>query len=98
MKIRILGGGWYGCHLALAFTEDGHEVELWEKADQLFSGASGGIPARLHEGFHYPRSAVTRAACQDHKQAFAERYGHLSAGVAVNIYGIAAQDSLPHFC
>lgn len=97
MKIRVLGGGWYGCHLTLALLEVGYETELHEVAGHLFSGASGGNPARLHLGFHYPRSRLTRAACQDHHSAFMQRYGQLTRAVPVNIYAIADQESLVDF-
>lgn len=97
MRIRVLGGGFYGCHLSVALIDDGHEVELHEITDRLFSGASGGIPARVHLGFHYPRSQMTRSACQEHRVAFAARYGHLTRSVPVNIYAIADRDSLVDF-
>lgn len=97
MKICILGGGWYGCHLALQFLRDGHQVELHEIADRLFSGASGGNPARLHLGPHYPRSRLTRAFCQEHHAKFMKAYGHLTRAVPINIYAIAAADSLVDF-
>lgn len=96
-RIRILGAGWYGCHLAAAFADEGHRVEVHETRDRIFSGASGNIPARLHLGFHYPRSRLTRAACQEHSVAFLERYGFLTAGVPVNIYAIARDRSLVDF-
>jgi hypothetical protein len=94
MKIRILGGGWYGCSIALGLMADGHEVELHESSDRLFAGASGGNPARAHLGFHYPRSGLTQAACQEHQKEFMARYGHLTRGVPINIYAVAAHDSL----
>lgn len=97
MKIRVLGGGWYGCHLALALKQRGHDVELHEISHQLFNGASGGNPARLHMGFHYPRSHLTRAACQDHQRAFLAQYGFLTKAVPINIYAIAAADSSVDF-
>lgn len=97
MKVRILGGGWYGCHLALALLRDGHDVELHEVADRLFSGASGGNPARLHLGPHYPRSKLTRALCQEHHAKFMQAYGALTRAVPVNIYAIAEADSLIDF-
>ena len=96
-RIRILGGGWYGCHLALALSREQHDVELHEKAPTLFAGASGGNPARLHLGYHYPRSKATREASQAHYEAFMEAYGFLTRPVPVNIYAIAAQDSLIDF-
>lgn len=97
MRIRVLGGGWYGCSIALALIADGHDVELHEVADRLFAGASGANPARLHAGFHYPRSRLTRAFCQEHHAAFMERYGHLTRGVPVNVYAVAAEDSMLDF-
>lgn len=98
MRIRVLGAGFYGSHIAAALLEAGHDVEVWEAADHIFAGASGGIPARLHLGApHYPRSALTRAACIEHRADFMERYGFLTRGVATNIYAIAAHDSLVDF-
>lgn len=97
MKIRVLGAGWYGCHLATALIADGHRVEVHESKDRIFAGASGSIPARLHLGFHYPRSRITRAACQDHSEAFMAAYGQLTHGVPINIYAIARDHSLIDF-
>jgi hypothetical protein len=74
----------------------GHEVELVEQ-NHIFSGASGANPARLHQGFHYPRSRLTRAYCQEHQRAFLARYGHLTRSVPVNIYAVAQDDSLVDF-
>lgn len=97
MRIRILGGGWYGCHIASELLDDGHEVELHETGPALFSGASGNNPARLHIGTHYPRSQATRIACQEHNVAFLERYGSLTRAVRTNLYAVAAHDSMVDF-
>lgn len=97
MTIRVLGGGWYGCHLTAELSASGLDVELHEARPGLFEGASGGNPARLHQGFHYPRSRLTRAACLDHAERFMGLYGHLTRAVPVNLYAIAAQDSLVDF-
>lgn len=97
MKIRILGGGWYGSHLALHFGKRGHDIELFEIKDQLFAGASGGNPARLHIGPHYPRSKLTRQACKEHYAEFMGEYGGLTHGIETNIYAIASYDSLVDF-
>lgn len=97
MRIRVLGGGWYGCHLSIALIDAGHDVELHEVAEHLFAGASGGIPARVHQGQHYPRSWQTRSACQTHSAEFMEVYGHLTRCVPVNLYAIAEHDSQVDF-
>lgn len=89
MEIRVLGGGWYGCHIAQRLSLMGHNVQLWESGKDLFMGASGSNPARLHLGFHYPRSKLTRAACQEHQAEFLKFYGHLTRAVPINIYAVA---------
>lgn len=94
MKIRVLGGGWYGCTIAFELLRDGHDVELHEIGEGLFQGASGANPARLHLGFHYPRSGATMAACLEHQAEFIDKFGHLTVPVPVNIYAVAAADSL----
>lgn len=97
MKIRVLGGGWYGCHIANHLLMAGHDVTLFEREDKLFAGASGGNPARLHIGPHYPRSSLTRAACRDHHAEFMRVYGFLTRSVCVNLYAIASHDSFMDF-
>jgi len=95
MKIRILGGGWYGCAIAKMLRDAwDHDVVLCETAPRLFNGASGGNPARLHIGPHYPRSALTRAACRQHHRQFMDTYGFLTRCVPVNLYAIAAHESM----
>lgn len=97
MRVRVLGAGIYGCYLAHLMMLDGHSVEIHEKADSIFAGASGSIPARLHVGFHYPRSWQTRKACRDHNREFMERFGLFTRGVPINIYAVAAGESLVDF-
>ncbi len=97
MRIRVLGGGFYGSHIAYMLLQDGHDVELHEISDRLFSGASGNIPARLHCGSHYPRSKLTRDACKNHYREFMNVYGFLTRHVPINLYCIALYDSLIDF-
>lgn len=97
MRIRVIGGGWYGSSLALSLKRDGHKVYLHESADRLFAGASGSNPARLHQGQHYPRSHATRKACREHNAEFLARYGFLTRHVPINLYAIAAHDSMVDF-
>jgi len=97
MRVRILGAGFYGCHLGAAFKRDGHDVQIHEIKSHIFAGASGSIPARLHIGCHYPRSRLTRAACLEHRADFMAEYGFLTRAVPVNLYAIAADHSLVDF-
>ncbi|CDX26699.1 putative Predicted protein [Mesorhizobium plurifarium] len=98
MRIRVLGAGFYGCSIALGLIADGHDVEVHESGGRIFNGASGNIPARLHLGApHYPRSAATQRACQEHNAEFMERYGRFTRPVPINIYAVAADHSLIDF-
>lgn len=98
MKIKIIGSGWFGCHVALSLLEDGHDVELHEMNSEIFTGASGKIPARLHLGApHYPRSMVTQQACKSHQLDFMEKYGDLTRAVPINIYAVANDHSMVDF-
>ena len=97
MKIRILGAGFYGCHLAVVLHKAGHEVVVFESATDIFTGASGSIPARIHLGFHYPRSLETRRSCQKHVPEFMQIYGEFTNAVDKNVYAIAADSSLVDF-
>jgi hypothetical protein len=58
-KILIIGGGFYGLYLADCFTQDGFEVQLIEKEDNFMKRASYVNQARIHNGYHYPRSVLT---------------------------------------
>lgn len=94
MKIRLVGAGFYGCHLAASLISDGHDVQIWEIKDRIFGGASGNIPARGHIGVHYPRSKKTRDACLEHMPQFMEVYGKFTHHVPTNIYAIAQDRSM----
>ena len=97
MKIRIIGAGFYGCHIGLSLLREGHDVHVFESKDSIFKGASGCIPARIHQGFHYPRSKKTRDACQAHAREFEEFYADFIKEIPTNIYAIAANKSLVDF-
>lgn len=90
----IIGGGWYGCHIASSLLALGFDVQLFEQRDRLFHEASGNNQFRLHQGFHYARHSGTRIQSREGFSRFLERYPDLSAPVARNIYAVPAQDSL----
>ena len=60
MKIAIIGAGWFGCHIGHELLKEGHKVTIFEREKELFNGASGNNQNRLHLGYHYPRSNLTR--------------------------------------
>lgn len=56
----VVGGGFFGCSLAAHLREaTGRHVTLLETADDLLQRASFTNQARVHNGYHYPRSLLT---------------------------------------
>lgn len=58
-KIVVIGGGFFGMYLAEHFAKSGHDVQLIEKEDNFMTCASFNNQARVHNGYHYPRSILT---------------------------------------
>lgn len=59
MNIVIIGGGFFGSYLAEYASLRGHKVVLLEEAAELMTRASKINQARVHNGYHYPRSVLT---------------------------------------
>ncbi len=57
--VIIIGGGFYGCSLALLFRQRFDSVLVIEKEKELLTRASYVNQARVHNGYHYPRSIIT---------------------------------------
>lgn len=58
-RFVIVGGGFYGVCLALFFRSLSKDVVIVEREERLLSQASFVNQARVHTGFHYPRSFAT---------------------------------------
>lgn len=70
----VVGGGFYGCALALFLRSTGARVSLFEAGPRLMERASYANQARVHTGFHYPRSLQTAAASLALHQRFAHDF------------------------
>jgi FAD dependent oxidoreductase len=55
----VIGGGFFGMYLAEHLAHKGHNVRLVEQGVQFMSRASYSNQARVHNGYHYPRSVLT---------------------------------------
>jgi hypothetical protein len=55
----VVGGGFYGCKLALALKAQGQNVVVVEREQHLMTRSSYVNQARVHNGYHYPRSLLT---------------------------------------
>ncbi len=55
----VIGGGFFGCCLALAMRGRYRRILIVEREDDILKRASLVNQARVHNGYHYPRSLVT---------------------------------------
>ncbi|EJL6368399.1 NAD(P)/FAD-dependent oxidoreductase, partial [Vibrio cholerae] len=55
----IIGGGFFGLYLAEFFSKLGKSVVVLEKESDAMQRASYVNQARVHNGYHYPRSILT---------------------------------------
>jgi 2-polyprenyl-6-methoxyphenol hydroxylase-like FAD-dependent oxidoreductase len=69
-----VGGGIFGCYAALYLSGKGHRICLVESEGRLFTKASIVNQARLHSGYHYPRSVATALMSDDNKARFTEEH------------------------
>jgi len=89
-KIAIIGAGWFGCHIASEILKlKKFDIKIFEKNNQIFDGASSNNQNRLHLGFHYPRSKITRSQSKNSYKKFLKDYPFLCKKVKNNIYSIA---------
>jgi len=57
--ITIIGGGFFGLYIAEYFSRLGKKVIVIEKENDAMQRASYINQARVHNGYHYPRSVLT---------------------------------------
>jgi len=89
LKIAIIGAGWFGCHIGLELLKKGYSIKIYEKENDIFKGASGNNQNRLHLGYHYPRSYITREQSKAGFKKFILKYKFFTKKVKKNFYAIA---------
>ncbi|MDY5184589.1 FAD-dependent oxidoreductase [Helicobacter trogontum] len=70
----IIGGGFYGCNIALYLCQYYKKVLLIERENGLLKRASLNNQARVHGGYHYPRSLLTAFSSLKNFQYFCENF------------------------
>ena len=88
MKIAIIGSGFYGCSLAITLSKK-NKVDLYEKEQNIFNGASSCNQFRYHSGYHYPRSQKTVNEINKSKKDFVSFFSNGVFKKTKNIYAIA---------
>jgi hypothetical protein len=73
-RAAVIGGGVFGCVIAVDLAHAGYEVTLFEERYGILEGAVARCQARLHSGYHYPRSDKTAIAAHDDSAVFRHRF------------------------
>ena len=89
----IIGGGFYGCCLALFLRSVTDRILVIEQEDGLLTRASRVNQARVHTGFHYPRSFVTALRSKQLHQRFARDFAPSVVDDFAMLYAIARRRS-----
>jgi glycine/D-amino acid oxidase-like deaminating enzyme len=85
----VIGGGFYGARLALSLRADGERVLLLEREATLLGRASLINQARVHQGYHYPRSILTAVRSRQNYDRFREEYAECTFEAFDHYYAIA---------
>ena len=91
--VVIIGAGIYGIEAALNEKMKNKKVLILEKEEDIFLGASYTNQARLHNGYHYPRSYETVTEVVDNFTNFSNKYKFAINSEFRSIYAIAKKGS-----
>jgi glycine/D-amino acid oxidase-like deaminating enzyme len=89
----VVGGGFYGGCLAIHLKRRFDKVLLVDRAERLLTRASRGNQARLHNGYHYPRSFLTAMRSRHNLDAFRAEFPDGVVSDFRHLYAIARGDS-----
>ncbi|HSE42776.1 MAG TPA: FAD-dependent oxidoreductase [Acidobacteriota bacterium] len=85
----ILGAGIYGLYSACILAAKGQTIAVLEYEPASFQRASFVNQARIHNGYHYPRSFTTAKQTASYFREFCEEFDFALMNQFENIYAIA---------
>lgn len=93
-RTLVVGGGIFGTFLAAKLSARGEGVTLLEREADLLCRASFNNQARVHGGYHYPRSFKTGLSSRKGLVEFFEKFEFAVDRKVEKIYAIARYNSL----
>ena len=87
----IIGGGFYGLYLAEYLASRLPRVVLCERSADLMQRASYSNQARVHNGYHYPRSILTAVRSRVNFPRFVEEFRPAVEARFEKVYAVARQ-------
>ncbi|MCB0790283.1 MAG: FAD-binding oxidoreductase [Flavobacteriales bacterium] len=91
--VLVVGGGFFGTYLATHAARRGARVELVEAGDRMLQRASLVNQARVHNGYHYPRSILTGIRSRANFERFAQEFPECIDRGFTHLYAIARDGS-----
>lgn len=85
----IIGGGFFGCCLALSLVKRYPRMLILERENGLLTRASFGNQARVHNGYHYPRSLITALRSAFNYPRFVADFEDCIDRTFLSVYAIA---------
>ena len=73
-KALVIGGGVFGLFASINLKKTGYKVELHEMCSTCFEKASTINQARVHSGYHYPRSYKTARESLKYRDRFIDDF------------------------
>ncbi len=91
--VVVIGGGFYGCMLALYLRKKFDKILILEKEKDLLTKASYSNQARVHNGYHYPRSFITALRSHVNFSQFIKDFKEAIKDNFTMVYAIASNNS-----
>lgn len=85
----IIGGGFFGAYIALQLKEKFNSILVLEQENDLLLHASLNNQARVHNGYHYPRSLSTAVSSSRHFKTFCNEFKSAIKNDFAKYYAIA---------
>ncbi len=95
LKIAVIGGGFYGAVISLFLKdmENVSDVFLFEKENDIIQRSSLNNQARVHNGYHYPRSFSTAFRSHYNFKKFINRWPECIVSDFEKLYGLSNSNS-----
>jgi glycine/D-amino acid oxidase-like deaminating enzyme len=92
-KVGIIGAGIFGLESAKQLSQNGFDVTVFERNDEILNEGTANSVLRLHLGLHYPRDPETALQSIVGYGRFLEKYRDFVNLGFENYYGIASSQS-----
>ena len=91
--VVVIGGGFYGMRIAAMMAAAGRSTVLLERTPLFLGRASTNNQARVHGGYHYPRSILTATGAQRNYARFRREFAGSIDDNFQHVYAIARHQS-----